>query len=86
MTYKASVLNISACVALLLWGLTLAVNYSQLSVGEGWGVVAMVSLLGFILLAGIVDVIAQQIIKNRTILNVTEVLIVVIVVCSLIFG
>lgn len=69
MIYKRTFLNTSALVYFIfLIGYTIF-NYSTLTAGEGWGIVAMVglSIVGLIALAA--DAVLQQIIKNRKWLN-----------------
>lgn len=75
--YRITVLNIS--VAIYLFGIILSAvsNYSDLSSGEGWGVVAMVGLAVIGILAGLADLIIQFIIRNRLWQNIAEIIIIV---------
>lgn len=75
--YRITVLNIS--VAIYLFGIILSTvsNYSDLSSGEGWGVVAMVGLAVIGILAGLADLIIQFIIRNRLWQNIAEIIIIV---------
>lgn len=75
--YRITVLNIS--VAIYLCGIILSTvsNYSDLSSGEGWGVVAMVGLAVIGILAGLADLIIQFIIRNRLWQNIAEIIIIV---------
>jgi len=60
MKYKWTPLNISAYIFLSGCILYTIINYSQLSEGEGWGVVAMVGLTGFGLSAVAVDYLIRR--------------------------
>jgi hypothetical protein len=46
------------------------VNYAELSEGEGWGVVGMVGLCGFGILLLVIDIVIQNIFKNRMTANI----------------
>jgi hypothetical protein len=52
-------------------------HYEILSKEEGWGIVAMVGLLGIGILAGIFDLILQRFVVNRIIINLIGLLIVI---------
>jgi len=69
MNYRPTVLNISAAIFLMVLLISTIVDYDNLSSGEGWGIVAMLALMGIGLIAGIADFILQQFVKNRRVLN-----------------
>lgn len=70
MTYRLTILNVSTAAFLAGILFLIAWNYSTLITGEGWGMVSMIGLTGVWLVAGLADLILQQLIKNRKILNV----------------
>jgi hypothetical protein len=84
MKFRLSILNIYAAM-FLLWciGFTI-LNYSELSEGEGWGVVGMVGLFGFGLLLLVVDIVIHNLIKNGKTANIIG-LIVAIVLTVLVY-
>lgn len=70
MTFKPTILNIATGLFIVGSLLYTAFNYRQLSEGEGWGVVAMVGLLGVGVVLLAIDFIIQQIFKNRKTVNI----------------
>ena len=77
MNYKPTILNLSA--ATFLSGIIIYTiwNYKTLSGDGGWGIVAMFGLVGIGMIAGLADLLLQKLIKNRTILNIIGLLIVI---------
>jgi hypothetical protein len=77
MNYRPTILNLSA--ATFLSGIIIYTiwNYKTLSGDGGWGIVAMFGLAGIGMIAGLADLLLQQLIKNRTILNIIGLLIVI---------
>ncbi len=86
MNYRVTILNISA--ASFLTGILIYTiwNYKILSAEEGWGIVAMVGLTGIGIIAGLTDLILQQFIKNRTLINVIGFVIVIGLAIAIISG
>ncbi len=70
MNYRPTILNIST--TLFLCGILIytILNYETLSKDEGWGIIAMLALTGIALIAGLIDLILQKFIKNRSNLNI----------------
>ena len=83
MKFKWSPLNISAYIFLAGCIVYTIINYSRLSEGEGWGVVAMVGLAGVGLSALVVDFLLQRFIASRQIRMIVAAIIVVIYVVVL---
>lgn len=52
-------------------------NYGTLSGDGGWGIVAMFGLAGIGIMAGLVDLLLQKLIKDRTRLNIIGLLVVI---------
>jgi len=83
MTYKPTILNISTSIFLLgilfysIW------NYKTLSAREGWGIVAMFGLAGIGIFAALADLILQRLIKNRVVINVLGLIILVGIAISI---
>jgi hypothetical protein len=77
LTYKPTVLNISTGIYLLILIIYTIARYDILSSGEGWGIVAMVGLASIGIAAGITDLILQQFLKNKAVLNIIELIIVI---------
>jgi len=75
--YRLSVLNVCAGIALLACIVFTIGNYSSLSAGEGWGVVAMLALMGMAVLGLLVDIILQRLIAKRFWVNVVGFLVAV---------
>jgi hypothetical protein len=77
MNYRPTILNIST--AIFLTGILIYTiwNYKTLSAGEGWGIVAMFGLAGIGVVAGIVDLLLQRLVKNRKVINIVGLIIVV---------
>jgi uncharacterized membrane protein HdeD (DUF308 family) len=65
MTFKPTILNIVTGLFIVCTLFYTAFNYRQLSNAEGWGVVAMVGLLGVAAFLLAIDFTIQQIFKNR---------------------
>jgi hypothetical protein len=70
MRYRRTLLNTVSVLFLAGCFLYTIINYGTLSEGEGWGVVAMFGLAGLGVLGLIADVILQQFICDRKILNI----------------
>ena len=70
MTYRPTILNITTAAFLVGILVYTIWNYQTLSAEEGWGIVGMVGLGGVALLAGLIDLVLQQFIKNQKTLNV----------------
>jgi hypothetical protein len=86
MKYKWSPLNIPAYIFLTWCILYTIINYSQLSEGEGWGVVAMFGLTGVGLSALVIDFAIQKYIVSRQIRIIVGSIIAVIYAVVLLFG
>jgi hypothetical protein len=77
MTYKPTLLNVSTAIFLLgilfysIW------EYKTLSAGEGWGIVAMFGLAGVGIITALADLILQRLIKNRIVINILGLIILV---------
>lgn len=78
MKYRPTTLNIAVAIYLIGILVYSILFYKGLSAGEGWGIVAMVGLFGLGLLTGLVDFLLQLFIKNRIILNIIGVLIIIL--------
>lgn len=86
MKFKPSILNIYAILFLVSCiGFTIY-NYDQLSEGEGWGVVGMVGLFGLGALLFVGDIILNNIIKKKKIVNVIGLVVAIIATILLIYG
>ena len=86
MKFRPSILNVYALLFLTgCIGFTFY-NYSQLSEGEGWGVVSMVGLFGFGIALLIVDVIIRSLFKNKATANIIGLGVSIIATLMLIFG
>ena len=70
MRYKTSILNIASGLFILAIIFYTIFNYKQLSNGEGWGIVAMTGLICIPVLLLVIDLIIQQIFKDRMIVNI----------------
>jgi nitrate/nitrite transporter NarK len=70
MTFKPTILNIATGLFIVAILLYTVFNYRQLSEGEGWGVVAMVGLLGVAAVLLVIDLIVQQVFRNRKTVNI----------------
>lgn len=70
MTFKPTILNVATGMFIIGCFLHATFNYGQLSEGEGWGVVAMIGLLGVGIVLLAIDFIIQQIFKNRKTVNI----------------
>ena len=71
MNYRPTILNVSTACFLIGIIIYTIWNYTILSAEEGWGIVAMAGLAGIGIFAGLADLILQKAIKNRTIVNIT---------------
>ena len=70
MKYRFTILNVAAFL-FLLWVIFYSIfNDKQLLEGEGWGMVAMVSLFVIGVVLVVVDVIIQAVFKDRFVVNV----------------
>jgi uncharacterized membrane protein HdeD (DUF308 family) len=65
MVYKPTILNIAAVIIIVSCIVNTIVNYSQLSEGEGWGIVGMFGISGFGLALLLLDFIIQVIFRKR---------------------
>lgn len=77
MAYKPTILNISTAIfisGILFYSI---LDYKTLSAGEGWGIVAMFGLAGVGIIAALADLILQRLIKNRIVINVLGLIILV---------
>ena len=70
MKYRLSILNVAAGIFLAGIVVYTLINYSRLSEGEGWGVIAMVGLMGIALVLLVLDFITQLIFKSREVVNI----------------
>ena len=52
-------------------------EYKTLSADEGWGIVAMFGLAGVGIIAALADLILQRLLKNRIVINVLGLIILV---------
>jgi hypothetical protein len=86
MNYRVTILNISAAVFLAGILIYTIWNYKILSAEEGWGIVAMVGLTGIGIMAGLTDLILQQFVKNRTLMNVIGLIIVIGLAIAILIG
>jgi len=78
MSYHFSILN-SISTTCLLWIVIYTIwNYSILSEGEGWGIVAIFGILVIIFIAVIINLILQVFIKDPLILNLVEVFVIIL--------
>ena len=85
MRYQLSVLNIITGLFLLGCIAFTIFNYEELSSGEGWGVVGMVGLAAFGIAALIVDVILQQVVRDRKKMNIVGAILAFIAAWLLLF-
>lgn len=72
MKYKLTVLNIPAFLFLLGCVIYTILRYPILSANEGWGVIGMIGLFIFGLVALVIDFIIQRLVKakdNKIIIN-----------------
>ena len=68
--YTLSILNVSACIGILILIVFSIINWEELSREEGWGLVAVVGL-GLVIISGfIIDSILQIIFRNKRVLNI----------------
>jgi hypothetical protein len=86
MKFKPSILNIYALVLHAGCIIFTIYNYAQLSEGEGWGLVGMVGLFGFGVVLLIVDIIINNLFKNKVTANIIGLLVSIIATLMLIFG
>jgi hypothetical protein len=70
LTYKPTVLNVSAGLSLVSILVYTFMNYNRLALGEGWGIVAMFGISFVVLGTLLVDLILQQFIQNKIWLNI----------------
>lgn len=77
MTYRPTVLNVSMGLSLLMLFINTIQDYKALAAEEGWGILATIGLSGICLVALIVDLTLQKLIKNRITLNIVECIIVI---------
>ncbi|MFT3822866.1 MAG: hypothetical protein QM731_03055 [Chitinophagaceae bacterium] len=77
MTFKPTILNITAGLFIAGCIVYTAFNYRQLSASEGWGVVGMAGLLGFGAILLVIDFIIQQFFTDRKTVNIIGTLIII---------
>jgi len=77
MTYKPTILNISTAIYILGILFYSILEYKTLSADEGWGIVAMFGLAGVGIIAALADLILQRLLKNRIVINVLGLIILV---------
>jgi uncharacterized PurR-regulated membrane protein YhhQ (DUF165 family) len=82
--YKWSPLNIAAHLFLGWCILYTAINYSRLSEGEGWGVVAMVGLTGVGLSALAIDFLMRRYIVSKQIRIIMSSVVLLIYIVTLV--
>ncbi len=76
--FKPSILNLyallflAACIGFTIY------NYTQLSAGEGWGIVGMIGLFGFGILLLVIDLVIRNIFKNKMTANLIGLLVAVL--------
>lgn len=75
MKMKLSVLNISAISFILGCIIYSVINYTELSKEEGWGIVAMIGLLGIGILLMAMDLLLQRFFANRWVNNTIGIII-----------
>lgn len=80
MKLKPTILNISILLFIVGILFNTAFNYEQLSKEEGWGIVAMIGLLGVSLVLLIIDFIIQRIFQNKKIANIIGAFVVIITI------
>ena len=68
--YSLTILNSSVFIGELILVVFTIVNWSELSRGEGWGIVAMIGLGALIASGLMVDLILQIAFKKKLILNI----------------
>jgi hypothetical protein len=85
MRYRLSVLNVVTGLYLIGLIIFTIINYPELSYAEGWGVVYMVGLAAFGIVILVVDVILQQIIRDRKNMNIGGTVIAIIAAWYLVF-
>ena len=78
MWWKFSLLNISTGLFLIWCAFYTIFNYGQLSEGEGWGIVAMVGLAGVGAVLLVIDLIIQAIFKDKRMVNITGLIVVLV--------
>lgn len=84
MVFKPSILNIPAVLFIIGCLIYAVYNYKVLSAGEGWGIAYIVGLCGLGLLLLLIDLILQNILKkNRAIVNIIEVVVLIAAFISL---
>lgn len=85
MRYRLSILNVVTGFYLIGLVIFTIINYPALSYAEGWGVVYMVGLAAFGIVILVVDVILQQIIRDRKNMNIAGTVIAIIAATCLLF-
>jgi len=78
MKFRKTVLNVVSVIFIAGCLLDIIVEYDKLSTGGGWGVVAMIGLMGVGLLTLVIDLLLQVFVKNRVLLNVLGTITVII--------
>lgn len=77
MVYKPTILNVAAGISLIGVLIYTMWNYKALSQEEGWGVIIMFGLAIIFLVAMLTDLLLQQFIKNRKVLIVVGLIIII---------
>lgn len=72
MRYQFNILNIASFVFIAGCIVYTILKYETLATDEGWGIVAMVTLIGIALATIMVEWVMQKLIRNRITLNVIE--------------
>lgn len=78
MTYKPTILNVCAGIYIASCIAYTIIYYPVLSANEGWGVVAMIALLGSGFIFLLIDLLLQYFIKDRKTMNITGLIIVIV--------
>ena len=80
--YRPTLLNGAATTTLVGCIIYTIIKYPVLSEGEGWGMVAMIGLFGLALTAYIPDIIIQNLVKNRILELILDLL---VIICYFLF-
>lgn len=70
MKLQPTILSIATGIFIVVIIIYTILYYGQLSEGEGWGIVAMVGLLGVGVVLLVIDFIIQCVFKNRKTINI----------------
>jgi ABC-type transport system involved in cytochrome c biogenesis permease subunit len=86
MKYRFTILNIAALVFLIACIIYTLIYYKQLSSGEGWGIVYMVGISVFGIIAFLIDFIIQFLLKQKKQQNIASIIALVILVSIFLIG